>query len=432
MRNYEMFMRDFLEENSPDDFSQLSPIEEIDEAGKEGVYKENYYFQDNLQAVFVTPVLAKRKNRDFIINFVGTFIDKHATQLSTPGPVYTFTFGEKELKPIYDLFNIDNEKILSLYNNMISETYGGQISKFFTGWTKNAPQKLLFTAMIADSYQNGYDDIIECCEYMYAFTEYPILYRESWKLGVQEPVMNYTIEHLGNKYKIRDMANIQELLKYDSTKAVEMYKDKFIPKCADNVYMDLMYRMRNQISSKLKNIAREYYKNIETNATQHTNVSVFDDGQIADQEGQSINIAAAVDKVVNKFISSGINKSMVRISADARQIDKDTLEGMIAQIYAAKNNRINKIVEDIITVYFAKNPTSMKLSSGEFLNFGISLYRSIGTSKDPMLVEIKEILTFWMNDIINIRSLYQREATVINYTRGVFDYVILMINYAAD
>ena len=244
--------------------------------------------------------------------------------------------------------------------------------------------------------------------------------------------MNYTIEHLGNKYKIRDMANIQELLKYDSTKAVEMYKDKFIPKCADNVYMDLMYRMRNQISSKLKNIAREYYKNIETNATQHTNVSVFDDGQIADQEGQSINIAAAVDKVVNKFISSGINKSMVRISADARQIDKDTLEGMIAQIYAAKNNRINKIVEDIITVYFAKNPTSMKLSSGEFLNFGISLYRSIGTSKDPMLVEIKEILTFWMNDIINIRSLYQREATVINYTRGVFDYVILMINYAAD
>lgn len=430
MRDYELFMRDYLQENSPNDYEQLSAYDEA--VDKEDVYKENYFFQTNLQEKYVTPVLAKQKNRDIVIDFIGSFIDKHIDQLSTSGPIYTWTFGEKELAPIYNLFDLNNEELIRLYDEMIKETYYGKISKSFTGWTKSAPQKLLITAMLADAYQHNYPDIIECCEYMYAFTEYPILYRDYWKLGVQADIMNYTIEHMSNKYKLRQMSSFQELLKYDANTSVKIYIPKFAPRCADNVYMDLMRRMRNQFNSKMRNISREYYKNVANNASQHVNVTAFDDGSIADQEGHTTNVAAVVDKVTSKFISSGINKPMVRISADARQIDKDTLEGMIAQIYSTKNNRMNKLIENIITVYFSKNPTSMKVSSGEFLNFGFALYRSIGTSKDPMLMEIKSILAYWMNDIINIRSMYQREATVINYTRGIFDYIILMINYSAD
>lgn len=428
MRNYELFMRDFLEENSPDDFKVLSPVEEIEEAGKEGIYKENYYMKEHLQIPIVSPVLVKRKNRDIIIDFVGSFLDKHATQLSTSGPVYSFTFGEKEIKPVMDLFGLDNPKLLEIYNAMITDTYNGQISKIFTGWIYNAPHKLLLTAMIAESYQKGYDDIIECCEYMYAFTDYPIIYREFWKLGVQEDVMNYTIEHLSSKHMIRQLANLQELLKYDTTNAVVLYKNAFMS-APDNLYNDLPQAVRNRIRSKIKNIANEYYKNIETNATQHTNVSEFDDGELADQEGQTTNTAAIVDKVVSKITSNGVVKSLANTAAEARKVDKSNLEGMIGQIYSTKNNRMDKMVEDILTVYFTKNPTSWSISPREFLNFGLMLYRSIGTSKDPMLIEIKEILNYWMNDIIDINSQYDRPATVINYSRAVFDYVILTINY---
>lgn len=422
MQNYSLFMRDFLEENSPDDYKEL-----FSEA-KEGIYKENYYMKENLQLPIVAPVLAKSKNRDFIIDFVGTFIDRHSKQLSTSGPVYSFTFGEKELKPILDLFNVTIDQLLNIYKEMIKATYNGKISKVYTGLIDNAAQKILFVAMIIDSYQNGYDDIIECCEYMFAFTEYPIIYRKEWSLGVQEDVMNYTIEHLNSKYKLRQFRNIQELLKYDTTRSIVFY-DKMYTKGPDNLYNDIILRIRTQMYSKFKNIAREYYRNIKNNATQHTNVTEFDDGELADQEGQFTNTSQTIDKVVNKVLSNSIVLPMVRISAEARDIDKNNLEGMLGQIYSTKDNKMKQIISNIITAYYNKNSSAISLSGKEFIDFGLALYRSISTSKDPILMEIRNILNYWMNDIIGINDMYQRPSTVSAYTRGVFDYLILIINY---
>ena len=423
------FMRDYFEENAPEELKLFPESEEdeiFDEAGKEGVYVENYYFRDNLQLPLVSPKLSKRMNRDLIINNVGKFIDVHSSQLSTPGPVYTFTFGDKEVKFLYDLFGVDGEKLLNMYKEMINVTYNGKISSVYQGLVIHSPHKILLCAMIADAIQNGYSDILECCEYMFAFTEYPILYRRFWRLGVKEDVMNYTIEHLGNKYKIREFKSIQALLKYDSTKVVARYEEAY-KKAADNTYMDTIYAMRTQIKSKLTNISKEYYKNSKIDATQHTNVTEFDDGQLADQEGATANMTSIINKVTSKFISSGVNKAMARISAEGNKTDYSTLEGMLNQIYTSKDNRINKFIEDVITAYFVKNPTAWEMSK-EFMIFGLSLYRSIGTSKDPILVDIKSIMTYWMYDLINITSRYSSENTRISYARSIFNYMILTIN----
>jgi len=324
--------------------------------------------------------------------------------------------------------NITAEQILVLYEEMIKETYYGKISSFFTGWVKNAPHKVLITAMLIEALQKGYDDIRECCEYMYAFTEYPIIYRNSWRTGVRKDVMDYTIEHLGSKFKVKKVANLQALLKYDANSSVNnMYEP--LMSGVDNSYMDLMQRMRNQLKNTIVNIARAYFDNIEKNATQHNNVSTFDDGTLADQEGHTTNIAQFVDKTISKFATGEINASIARITADRNQVDKNNLINFLNQIISAKKNNLPKFVENIITIYFNKNPTDTSLGSAEFLNFGIAMYRSIGTSKDPMYQEVKTILGMWMNDIINIRQFYNREATIISYTRAIFDYIILMINH---
>ena len=96
---------------------------EFDEEGKEGVYKENYYLRDNLQTPIIAPVLSKSANRDAIVDFVIQFMDEHSKQLSTSGPVYSFTFGTKETGFLYELFNTNKDKMLELYDNLIKETY---------------------------------------------------------------------------------------------------------------------------------------------------------------------------------------------------------------------------------------------------------------------------------------------------------------------
>ena len=434
---YQKFFRSFIEESDPDLYEKMSDLfgeeftddlEEFDEEGNDKVYKENYYLREHLQAPHVTPVLEKRKNRDAVIDFTGRFIDEHSTQLSTSGPVYNFMFGKKETDFLYTLFNTTKEEVLEMYNNMINETYYGKISKFITGWVNHAPHKLLLGAMLIDAAQHDYRDIIECCAYLWAFAEYPILYSTFWKTGVKEEVMNYTIEHLGSKFKVKQVKNLKELLKYDTTRAIGLFTSK-LKVGADNVYIDIMRSIRTRMNNKFRNISNAYYKNVENNAAMHKSAGQFADGEIVDQEGYSTVIARSVEQTLSKFSNKEINASIARIAADNSKVDKDNLIGYITQIYASSGNRIPKFVECVITSYFDKNPASTSLGSGEFLNFGLALYKSIGTSKNQLYKQLREILDLWMFDIIDIRAQYQREATVINYTKAVFNYMIMMINH---
>lgn len=406
------------------------PIEDDDdeEGGKPGVYKVNYYLRDHIQVPYVSAKLAKSKIQDAIIDFTGAYLDKHSTHLSTSGPVHFFTFGDEETSFLYNTFGITGDEIIKIFREMIQETYYGKLSKFIEGWVVNAPHKILLTAILIEAIQKGYEDIVTCCEYLWAFCEYPLVYRTFWQTGVKEDVMNYTIEHLGSKYKVKKVNNLQGLLKYDAHSSVSAVEDR-LKNGVDNAYADFMQRMRNQIKNTFKNIAIAYYANDEANATQHNNVSQFDDGTLADQEGHATNVAQTVDATVNKFSGGGINNAIARIAADGSQVDKDNLVGYIGQINSTKNNKLYKLVEDIITVYFNKNPISTSVGDADFVNFGLSLFKSIATSKDPMYHEIRQILDYWMYEIINIKQFYQREGTVTAYTRAIFNYIIMMINY---
>ena len=435
MSQYDIFMMDYIKEHNKD----LDPFESFfedideetftlfDEGGKEGVYKENYLWRDEMQIPIIHEVIKKPKNRDDIVEWVGKFLDDNATKLSTLGPVYMIPFKESDSAWFYKKFEIDDKFILNMYRKVISETYYGSISKFFNGWVENAPHKIIVIAMLIDALQNGYEDIIECCYYLLIFCEYPLAYRHFWQTGVNEEVMAHTVEHLGARFKITKYKNLKEFLYNESVIAVNRKLDT-LKSGADNAYLDMLQSVHQQIFSSFRKISNNYYSHVNANNTQHSNQTQFDDGSIVDNEGHTTNAAAIIEKTINKFSKKDINKSMIRICADGRKVDKGNLEGFISQIYATKNNMVNKIVESIINAYFVKNPTALNVDSNEFLVFGFGLYKSIGTSKDENLQNIKSILSFWMNDIINIKSQYNREATVISYTHAVFDYIVLMIH----
>ena len=424
---YEMFIEDYIKE-AYEECGINNYLSEAEITAKEGVYKLNYYFRDHLQIPLISKELAKDKNRDSIIEHTGMFMDAHSKELSAPGPIDSFTFGEKDIKFLYDMFNVDTNKLAEMYNEMIKETFYGKISKFITGRIMNAPYKLLLVAILVESIQKGYDDIVTCCEYLYGFSEYPILYRHFWEFGVKEDVMRYTIEHLGEKYKIKKLKNLQELLKYDVTSAVSLFEDR-LKAGYDHIYTDLMYSIRTKMNNKFRNIANQYYENSKKNASMHNTDSKFDDGSLVDMEGHSTNISQIVDNTINKFTINGINKSIVNACAEATKVDKDNLFGYINQIFSSKNNKLAKFIEDVITVYLNKNPTNSSISSSHFVNFGLSLYRSLSNSKDPLYAELKSIIDLWMNSIIVIRNYYQHDGTVIAYTRAIWNYMIIMIRY---
>jgi hypothetical protein len=400
----------------------------FEESDKKDYYKENYFIRDNFTSKYISPTLSKPITREKLIRFVGDFIDKNYKELSTSGPVHMILFSKNETSFLYELFNISENMIAELIQQVVDETYAGKLPKPIRGLVDSCPHKLLLTIILSEAIQKDYKDIIECCEYLIAFSEYPLLYRKYWELGVREDIMNYTIEHLVNKFKAKKVKNIRGLLKLDLEVCVKFHYN-ILQSGMDHTFFDFIYRVRGQINNTFKNIAREYYKNDKENATQYSKSGVLDDGSIVDQEGYMSNVSSAVNNTYNKIIVNGVNNRLAKIAAEGNQVDGNNVVTYINQIMLAKNNKLYRFIENIITAYMMKNPTNTSVGSGEFLNYGLSLYKSIRSLKSPIYQEICSILDMWMYEIVNITNYFTRDATIINYTAAIFRYMILIIKY---
>lgn len=429
MISYHDYMLSLLEEVDPMRAPVQKDLAEYSEArDKSEVYKETYIFRDNVQNKLVAPLLKKKATQDKLIEFTGAFIDANSTALSKAGPVMMIRFTDNETNFLYELFKTTKDEILSLFQQVKSETYFGGLSKFLVTLVENAPHKLLLVSVLIDAIQNNYSDIIECLEYLLPMCDYPMLFSHYWPTGVKEEVMEYTVEHLPNKFKLKKVSNVQGLLKWDGHSTVTYFSDKFTDG-QDHWYVDTIYSLRSRMNNTFKNISTVYYANSKSGATQHKNVNQYDDGSLADNEGMTTISAKTIENTIDKFASGTINTNIIKVCAESMQVDKDNLQGFITQIYTDKTSQIPKFIEGVINAYFRKYPTSNSIQASEFIPYGLSLYRSISTSKDPVLQKINETIAHWMNDIIRIGDLYTREGTKSVYTRAIFNYFILMINY---
>lgn len=414
---YQEFLEGYMEEAYQDLF--------LFEATK----GEHYYLRDNMQLPLVKNKLKEKSVQNQIIEFTGRFIDQNSAKFSTTGPVHIVGFLDKDINFFYDLFGTDKETTVKQMKEMKDIAYGPEVTDNVLINVKNMPHKLLITAILVDAIQNNYEDIIECCTYIFGFIEYPIQYRNFWKLGVKEDVMNYTIENLpSNKFKAKRLNNLLALLKYDVNSSIEFFKEQ-LAVGKDETYIDFNNRVRNQIRNTFVNIANYYYKNYEENLTLNTLDSHYDDGKIAEYEGQSQIIANSIDRAYNKIMSSNVDPQIVKIISQASEIDPENLKSYLNLIIKDKRNRLEKMIENCIVIYFQKNPEATSVGTGEFLNFGLGLYRSIPGSKDKLYIELRTILDFWMNEIVKIKTLYKGSTTINSYTRGVFNYFIMMINH---
>ena len=192
--------------------------------------------------------------------------------------------------------------------------------------------------------------------------------------------------------------------------------------------MDFLYRARNQLKATIKKIAKVYFDNIQNNGTLVAQSGIDANGNVTNVDGQYSNTSAVIDKIYAKMQANFIHKAFVKFNAEANSVNKDLLETYLNKIYSDQNNKLHKFIENVVIGYFRKTGNT-EIISGEFISYGLALYRSIASSKDELYIELRTIVDYWMNDIIHITDSYSNKGTIINYTRGVFNYMIWMMNY---
>lgn len=417
------------EENYEDYFNFMEADDiELKEEPEKDPKDFTFYFRDHLQIPYIKDKLKEPRIRQSVVDFVGKFIDDNSAKLSTIGPTHMILFLDKDTKFFYDLFGVTKEEIIKMMADIKKENETFKKNNDLIN-LKGMPHKVLLIAILIEAIQNNYSDIIESLRYIYGITDYGVLFRKYWKLGVKEEVMNYTIENLpSNKYIAKKLNNVLAWYKYNVDTAIDFHLPR-LAKGYDWEYKAFADRVRTNFNNGFRIISHFYYDNVKENKAIITQTSKYDDGKLAEQEGQQKYMATAVDKSLNGFISSELNTRVIKMISQAGELDPSQLTNFLNQIFNDKRNRLERMVEAIIGSYFQYNPSAIGVSGGEFLNFGIGLYKSIATSKRELYIAIKQIMNIWIDEIIDIKKYFKGSTTISNYSRGIFNYIIIMINH---
>jgi len=224
---------------------------------------------------------------------------------------------------------------------------------------------------------------------------YSALYNKFWKYDPNEDVMDYTIEHMSNKFIIRKCQNILEFITYHSETNVENMMDRIL-RASD---VDLIYfysNLNNRISHALRTIANNYYDNKEKgNAVGHEDANrENDEGKffVGDTASISADVEQTTRRITTRFFSETVlSDQLVTASCARSKFSKAKFVLIIQKLRENHDNDpiIRNIIASIISYYLVTfNGKIENLKSNQFLLQMFKVY-AISNTKDKFVLDTK-------------------------------------------
>lgn len=353
--------------------------------------------------------MAKNK----FMQVVKSYMSRNASKLGMRYPVSKLPFLKSDMDMIFNACKINKELIynesvkidandIDTGNHLIQEPFNMMCTIAIHVFLKR--DKKLQKQIMDIMHGKDLDDKVKYSSPVYflalylAMHFYSALYNKFWKYDPTEDVMDYTIEHMSNKFIIRKCQNILEFITYHSETNVENMLDRLI-RGSD---VDLIYfysNLNNRISHALRTIANNYYENKEKgNAVGHEDANrVNEEGKffVGDTTSVSADVEQTTRRITTRFFSeSVINDKLVTAACAKTKFSKAKFLIIVQKLRENHDNDpiIRNIIANIVSYYLVKFGGKIEnLKSNQFLLTMFKVY-SISNTKDEFVIGIKNQL----------------------------------------
>ena len=348
------------------------------------------------------------KNR--IMTIIKSYMSKNASKLGARYPTSKIPFLKSDMEILFSACKIPKELVynesikinandIDTGNHLIQEPFNMMCTiaiHVFLKRDKNLQKQIL------DIMKGKHlDDKIKYSSPVYFITLYlavhfySALYNKFWKYDPNEDVMDYTIEHMSNKFIIRKCQNILEFITYHSETNVENMLDRLL-RASD---VDLIYfysNLNNRISHALRTIANNYYENKEKgNTVDHENANrKNEEGKffVGDTTSITADVEQTTRRITTRFFSESVlNDQLVTASCARTKFSKAKFILIIQKIRENHDNDpiIRDIIAGIISYYLITfNGKIENLKSNPFLLQMFKAY-AISNTKDKFVLDTK-------------------------------------------
>lgn len=355
---------------------------------------------------------------------ISQFFEKNTPKLTTPGPQYLIVFGDADKDEFYKLFGITKEEIVFAMKNVIKSAGSSAEFKYLT----NNPF-LSFLYYIIRYFTLHHDDkALNATLGLFSIDVYWSIFTKYFPNGVIEPVMNYTIDNLTDKFIIKKAGTIFGALTESAKHSYEFHKSK-IRTGNDPDCIAFLQRIRNDQNSMFRTISGIYYDNHKKgNAITTRNDDYDPENPILDDiTSASTEVQATVNRVCMPMIANGVDISLAEAASAIGNVSVANLRIYLMKIFVNERlDEITQIVESILFLYInGEHKSSRDIRSAHFLYWTYALFKKTN-SKDGNIVRINTILNRWGEET-GIYKAFKSEGSKINYKRAIFTYIAMCI-----
>lgn len=351
---------------------------------------------------------------------VAGYIDRNSEVLSAIGPTKMVLFTDKDIDPVFEIAGVTPSDVKSIKNKATDIKSTGQIL--------NIPFNSLM-AMVIRYFSLAKDEKMVKLSVLYlGLSMYPTIYKKYFKFQPNENIMNYTINNLSNRFKLKKTGNLMVSIDETCYGAYALHQ-KGLEKGDDIDIVQFILAVKTRFNGFMKKISNEFYKNHKEGNYMNLELDSNEEGKFKEAESSMYLINKLTDGIALKLVIEGPPIKLITAAASANKVSSNELRNHIQKMVVNDNiEDIKKIIESILILYlFDEKNTAEEINTDKFLIYCLDLYKRSNT-KDENIIAIKDVLDRWLTDL-GVYKKTQRLATINSFKKAMYTFFVMSIMY---
>ena len=336
--------------------------------------------------------LSDQSNVKKLMMGIKKYADSHSDILLSVDMSKRLLFSEKDKNLIYEVTGLDQNNV----------TKTAKSSPAIKSTWKIATNPFYISCLLAARFfelKNKKAEMGAVIVYM-SYVLYTSSLKSSFPYAPNKQIMDYTMNNLSNRYLIKQVGTIQGMIEHTVINAINGRYEKDLQDCSDIFIKDILSALETRISSVIRCIAAEYYRDLESGEY------LFHEEDSEDENNYHLsdNISFKIDRIVNLVTASIISEGFDYSKCVRRAINLNSgasnkkLEPMLRTIIEDDMEEIKPMISDILTLFIYKGSPGNNINDIKTMRFvseALQVYKS--NSQDEVTTRIKVRLKHWID-----------------------------------
>lgn len=370
--------------------------------------------------------LSKPENQRMLFRYISEYRSRNIEQLTNPMILNNIIFNHsgEDANVVLRACGVTSEEMLPVIKEAKKVLKLDQVGKNMTPFN--------IAMIMAMSY--FYNDVpkLKVLLLYYACGFYYNIYSGRFRKFAPVPeIMQYTINNLTNKFRLKTLGSVEKAMVNAMEGAVVLNKERFKTLYDYDICCRLISDFRTRVTQVIGSPIEKYFENYEKNNRLFTTVERNEEGEvIIDRENNTGRIEKMASRYTIKFYSEPVNLSTVRVvKAMSTDVSENELRTAVNYIHdAGSNGELKSFYQSIFSLFFKEYPEADAddIHSRKFLASANQIYKK-GNSKDPDIINIKNISHEWLKKGSNVYRATTRTATMNSYRKCIYMYFIMLV-----